>query len=536
MADKTTPSSTFFSTKQGKNNQSNQDITNQIKSAIDMSVLSLLKDISSDLRSIMVKVTGEKPKDKNKKTSNTKAKDNASSKQKKMTAEEIKAEKKIAKEKEKAQSKVNKNLAKQEKKVQRVEDFKKGLGSIFSSMNKAIKGSFTEAFKTMTSTSAKILSSNSMVVDKGLRDLQVGMGLDSSQAMSLSGAMSKMGIDKSDLAYLTEGQRGLLSELTGTMEDAYASTDMSAISEMGNSLFKIQALFGTLTDIVNLKIQEVLTKFQPVLDMVTSLLYQLIDSVMYIFDSPEFETIITLIGEVVSSLVSDLMPILQSGLSSVVDIVMNLLIMLLPLITELMPIVTQVLGTMFDLLPVILPIIATAIDFVMQLLEILVPIIVGLLPIVAIVLQTIGSLFEILMPIIIPAIQMIGKVIESVLPIIYIVLTGVYNAIITLYNWFVKSSKEKDLMSSNLSLDFASSFVMPEIESNIEVGSYTEPIANSYADSNNVDSVVGNNTTVTVDANFNSTVNGEASTYAQEVQKTNYKSSTLLASIIEENT
>lgn len=532
MADNKKKTNSFFTTKQSTANNSNpSDITAQIKSALDMSVLSLLNSMARDLSAIAKKITGQKPSKESKEEAKAKQEE-SQKKDKPVSEDEIKQAKKVAKEKEKAQNKINQKLDKQDKKEKKKEERKEKIEGVFESMNKAIKGSFTEAFKSMTSTAGKVLSGSSMVVDKSLRDLQVGMGLDSNQAMALSGAMTKMNIDKEDLAYLTAGQRGLLSELTGTMEKAYAGTDMSAIAEMGNSMFKIQALFGVFKDILILKLQEVLTVLQPVLDMVEVLLGQLIEKVVAIFESPTFKNLILMLGAIVGAIVTQLMPILEVALNGIMMIIMDLMTMLMPLVIELMPVIMLFVNVIIALLVPLMPIIAMAVDFVMQLLQILVPIIIALLPIVVVAIQMVATILEMVMPLLIPAIQIMGKVIEALLPIIYTVIANVYNAIVRLYNWFAKN--DKDYMETKMSVSTNSSFTMPNITPQISIPSYKDPVANSYAGGNNVSSINNDTKNVTVEANFNSNINGEASQYSKELQKTNYQSSTLLASIIEE--
>lgn len=527
----------FFSTKQTTESSNSSDITAQVRSAIDMSVLSLLNSMAKDLSAIMKKVTGQTSSAKDKEDKIAKEKEDKNKKP--VTEDEIKQAKKVAKQREKSQKKVNQKLTKQEKKEKKKEERKEKFGDLFKGIGKALKGSFSKSFSEAMNlnngTASKILSANSMVVNKSLRDLQVGMGLDSNQAMALSGAMTKMNIDKEDLAYLTEGQRGLLSELTGTMEKAYAGTDMNAISEMGNSLFKIQALFGVFQDILVLKLQEVLTVLQPVLDMVEVLLGQLIDSVLVIFESPTFKNLILMLGAIVGAIVQQLMPILQVALGAILDIIFNLMVMLEPLIVELMPVLMLFVNVIIALLVPLMPIIAMAIDFIMQLLDILVPIIVALLPILVVVIQTIGMILEMIMPILIPIIQIIGKVIEATLPLIYIVIAVIYNIIVAIYNTLNLWGKDKEYMSLTLDVDTKSSFVMPKIENTVSMSDSKDPVANSYSGGNNVSSVKNDTKNITVDASFNSNISGDASKYSQELQKSNYQSSTLLSSIIEEN-
>jgi hypothetical protein len=168
----------------------------------------------------------------------------------------------------------------------------------------------------------------------------------------------------------------------------------------------------------------------------------------------------------------------------------------------------------------------------MQLLQILVPIILMLLPIIVVVLQTIGMIMEMMLPIIVPILEVIGQVLQAVLPIIYTIIASVYNAIVTLYNWFAKN--DEDYMDTKLEVKTTSAFEMPKLESNINLPAYTDPVANSYAGGNNVSSIKNDTKNITVDASFNSNISGEASRYSQEIQKSNYTSASLLASIIEE--
>ena len=523
----------FFSTKQSSRDSSSKDIASQVKAGIDMSVLSVLNSMSKDLNLIMRKVVQQgngKPKDKPVIKGGVESKP-----QKSMSKDELKNIKKINKEKEKSQKKIEKQIEKSQNGNFMVKGLKGAMKEMTNAMKKAMEDvTFKNAMATMTDTSAKIISGSSMKVNKELRDLQIGMGLSSTQAMSLDSSMKKMGIAKEDLAYLTGGQRELLGSLTSTMEKAYESTDMDAIAEMGNSMFEMQVVLGVLKDVLILKLQEVLTVLKPVIDMIIVLLYQVIDSVIAIFDSPEVQAIIEMLGMVVGGLVEKLMPIIQTLLGVVVDTIMSLLTMLMPLVMELVPVVMLFVDVIIALLVPLMPIIAMAINLVMQLIQILVPIIIGLLPIVVMMLEMIGVLISMLLPMLMPALMLIGQVLEFLLPLIYIVVASVFNAIIMLYNFFVSEKKEKAYMDTSISLDTSTSFSMPPIDVAVDMPSYEDPVAKNYAGANNVDSISNDTTNINVDANFNSNINGEASEYAGAIQEANYSSASLLASIIEE--
>lgn len=526
--------SSFFNNKQSTNDNSKSDITSQIKQALDMSVLSLLTNMSRDLNAIMKHVTGDKSKASSDKETQVE-KDKKSSKEKEikeMTKEELKEQKKQAKRLKKEQTKTSKKVDKAERKEQKKEERKENFNDMIGSLGKTIRGSFSDAFKNMTATAGKVLSGNSLYVDPRLRELQVGMGLDTNQAMALQGSMHKMGIEKEDLAFLTKGQRDLLSELTGTMEKAYKGTDMDAIAEMGNSMFKINALLGVLKDVVITKLQEAMTVLQPALDMVEVLLGQVIDVVIGIFESPEFKALITLVGDVVASLVEKLMPILEGALNGILNVIMQLITMLMPLVEQLAPVLMMFVDVLLALLVPLMPIIASAIDFIMQLIEIIMPIIMMLLPIVVVVLQFIGTLLEMLMPIIIPILQVVGKILQAILPVIYTIIASVYNAVIGIYNFLRSKKHEKPYMATTIDMDTSTGFTMPKMgDINIEG---KDAVAKNYAGGNNNSSVINDSKNIKIDASFNSNITGEASNYSQELSKTNYNSSRLLASIIEE--
>lgn len=530
MADSKKKNNFFNSTKQTTNSSSSTDITSQVKQAIDMSVLSLLTGMARDLSALTKHITGSKTKDEKEtevvKKESKKEEDPKDSSVK--TKKQLKEQKREQKKLEKSQKKSNKKVDKEEKREQKKEDLQKTLKNIRNSLSGFVGG----ALKDMTKTSGKIITGSSTFVDKELRDLQVGMGLDTNQAMALQGSMQHMKIDKGDLAFLTKGQRDMLSTLTGTMERAYAGTNMDAIGEMGNSMFMISGLLSTLKDIIFIKLQEVMTVLQPAFDAFEILLGQVINTVLAIFESPAFKNLLNLVTQVIGSLVNILMPMLEGALGQIGDIIINLLIMLLPLVEQLAPILMLFVNIILSLLVPLMPMIAQAIQFIMQLIEILVPIILQFLPVVVMVLQFIGLLLELIMPILMPIIQLIGKVMERTIPLIYKIIASVYNAIISLYNFFVKKKDEKPYMSTSITVDSSPSFSMPKMD--ISVANPNDIISNSYAGGNNVDSITNNTKNITVDASFSSNITGDASQYSQELQKTNYSSSTLLASIIEE--
>ena len=91
-------------------------------------------------------------------------------------------------------------------------------------------------------------------------------------------------------------------------------------------------------------------------------------------------------------------------------------------------------------------------------------------------------------------------------------------------------------MSTTVNVDTSTSFETPGVSVAVDMPQYEDPVANNYAGANNVDSISNDTTNINVDASFNSNINGEASEYASSVQEANYKSASLLASIIEEGT
>ena len=399
---------------------------------------------------------------------------------------------------------------------------------------KPIKESLS--IKGIVESAGKVISANSIKVDPELRNMQIGMGLNSNQAMALSGAMSTLEISKEDLAYLTQGQRDALGQISDTLENAYATTDMSAISEMGNSLFMIKALITTLQQTIAVKLQELMTSIQPILDAIQVLLTQVIDEVIKLFDSPEFQNIITLLSEVIGGLVNELLPIIQSILPLLSGFIIQILGMFGPLIQALIPvlfaIMTDIVPAIINLVSNIMPIIIVILDFVVQ---IILPIITNLMPVIANFIQFIGTILQAVMPIITPILEFIGSMLETILPPVYKIFAMIYNAVVKVYNKLVGDKKHLDTISTKIKVDTDSTFKMPKMEPVVSVTT-PDPVANSYSGYNNVTSTSNTNKLITVDANFNSNISGGAAAYGNELMRVNYDSGEILSSIIEGGT
>lgn len=383
---------------------SNSSILDSVSRMLDDSVLKYLKEIASNLDSL-TRDYSEATSSSSKKKENRKGSKGSDSKiniDEDKSKKELKNQKKIAK--------IQKSLEKSKK---RKEKIKSGVKSLGRQISPEI------SIKELTDSASKILTSNSILVDKNLRAMQVGMGLSNNQAMALSGAMDMLGIQQSDLAYLTSGQREALNTVSSKLENMYNTTDTKAISKLGNSVFMIQTLLGVLKTTLTTKLQEVLTGFQPVLDAIQTLLGEVIDSVVEFFDSDEMGQVINMLTDLSTVFVSSIMPALEELLPIVLSLATSIMSTIVPIITKLVPTLTTVLSTVMQVLPQILTAVLPVIESVFEVINTILPVIMQILtPILNIFTSLLSPLMQMISTSLTALLQMISPILNAVITIV----------------------------------------------------------------------------------------------------------------------
>ena len=459
--------------------------------------------------------------------------------------------------------------------------------TVLSTISKILNASKKIAQDTMD-LSSKYITSSSILIDKDLRSMQLGMGLSNKDAMSLSGAMDKIGIDKSDLAYLTQGQRDALNDIAGMYSRLYGSVDMDAISKLGNDLLMLQTKATMITEAIKTHIINILTALDPLIETVTSVLGQVFDLVNSIFGSGEFKTILQTLTGLIQQIFDVVRPLVTNLLSAVMNIVTGLMPIInviaqilglvanfwinvfkpiLTVVANAFTVVGNILGKILhflepvfnmvaDFIAQLLPImnfigdlVTTILSVYMNVLEIFMEVFTSILkPIfdllsqfTAIFMDTFIDLINMLMSFLSPILEIITTVvgpimkflkpvftvIAKVVGVIYYVIASVMNALIAIRNAIVWWDQKDYLDPKMKDID-----IDLEISNAMEV-SAKSGIASTYAGANNTSSISNKTTNVQINASYDQTISGNASQYASELNAQNYESTQVLAELVQ---
>lgn len=487
-----------------------------------------------------------------------------------------------AKDEDKLSNKKKKEIDKSQKKVAEASKNKegKGFGAVIKELSKvarSISKTYNKLATNAINLASKSLTSSSIRIDKEFRSMQLGMGLSNQGAMSLKGSMDKLGIEKSDLAYLTQGQRDALNDLNGMFNKLYDRVDMKAISKFGNDIYMMQAKASMVVEAFKTNVTNVLASLDPVINTVSGILENTFDVVndmfgvvQTLFNSPVFQSLITTISEVINQLFNSLAPLLMSVVSMLqplLEIVITVITPVLQFLGNIISVISQLLGFIMSLIGSLLQAILPIIEFVMTVLgnifdfiiTFLEPILSAVTQILGFIVSTVVELFTYLQPIfdligevlsifmndtldmLMSSLKLILSVIGPVLNFLkpflkpiydmikvsYWILAMMFNALIAIRNAVVWWDK-KDY------LDPTMEDVNVDIETNTSMEiSAKSGVAKTYAGSNNISSVSNASKITEINATYNQTVNGTASQYAGELARQNYESNQVLASLVE---
>lgn len=126
-------------------------------------------------------------------------------------------------------------------------DKMKGAGASISSLLGILSEATSKAMEILeksTEMSNKFVSGNSMFVDTATRDKMLKFGVSSTTAQSIIETESLMGIDASDYALLTEGQRELFDRLMQHYEEGLENIDPQKLEEFNEAMQEYQLRFA----------------------------------------------------------------------------------------------------------------------------------------------------------------------------------------------------------------------------------------------------------------------------------------------------
>ena len=512
------------------------------------------------------------------------------------TAKEDKSSKGTSTPSKQKQKKVDKSQKKVNKKLEtknRGEGIAKALNSLFKIgkdisknilKNLEVSKAIRDLSKDSMDLAGKSITSSSVLIDKNLRSMQLGMGLSNQDAIGLSKSMKMLDIDKGDLAYLTEGQRDALNEMTGMFDKLYNSVDLTSISKLGNDIFMLQNKYAVLLEAIETHIMDAMTVLDPLIEYASEILDQLFDMVNEVFNSPEFKTLVSNVGLMVQDMLTVIKPIIEEVLSYVKEILPQIIATVNNLLVDLMPVVMDILSLIQPILEVVMnvvkpllniittfltDIIASVVDFINFLTPVITELvssigefIVALMPVVNMIMTLVSNVVDIILSTLQPIISMIAEsviasldiitpilqflepvfnFISQVLEFLAPVIVAISNVISKIMSWFMKvfdfllairnaivfwdKKNREDYTDDTPELKF-------NVENNTSVTAKSG-IAKTYTPSNNTTSISNKATEIKIDATYNQSISGTASAYAGELAKQNYESNQVLSELVQ---
>lgn len=265
----------------------------------------------------------------------------------------------------------------------------------------------------------KSITSSSVLIDKNFRSMQLGMGLSNKDAVGLGQSMQMLNIDKGDLAYLTQGQREALSEMTGMFDKLYEILDLTAISELGNDIFMMSNKVQMITSAISTHVQDILTVLDPIIDLFNDSLTMVFDAINNVFNSPEFKEIKETLGEVAKQVYDFLKPVIEKVIQYIQPVFSIIANTLNKLLNSIMPILNTIMQIINPLIDIILSVLMPVLNIISNFLGLVVGIIGDLIsflkPLLDNLIASLGGLLNALMPALDAIMSVIGLVLDVIM-------------------------------------------------------------------------------------------------------------------------
>lgn len=258
-----------------------------------------------------------------------------------------------------------------------------------SEIGKAYANFVKSAANRLLESSKMMISSNSLFIDKEIADLMQRTGQTASQAQGTQRALDRLGLSMEDIqsGKLTAAQAAAFEEIRNK-----EIKKLEELKEAGTQAFDSiqngQMMYMQLQQDIQDKITLALAKAGPAIEQVINVLSDSIDDLMPIIDSmmPSVTQLISLLPQIIEPIIPSVM-------------------LLAEMIAEIMPFIVEIVET------VLIP-----------LGEILSNILPPLIELVQMLLPHLVSIFNVLMPVVIRLSEVIGLLLEALSPVIDILL------------------------------------------------------------------------------------------------------------------
>lgn len=273
-----------------------------------------------------------------------------------------------------------------------------GVASI-AAVGKAYSEFVNFAANKLLDSSKKMISSNSLFIDKEIADLMQRTGQTAVQAQGTQRALDRLGLSMEDV------QSGKLTAAQAKAFEDVRNKEIEKLKELeavGTQAFDAiqggQMMFMQLQQDLQDKVTLALAKAGPAISKVMDIL---------------------------SSTIDQLMPVVDAIMPSITE-----LVSILPGIIEpLVPVVITLANAIAEIMPFIIEIVQTVLDPLGEILSNILP---PLIALVQMLLPHLVKIFNILMPVVIKLSEVIGKVIEAISPFLDILLNILVPALVIL--------------------------------------------------------------------------------------------------------